>query len=485
MNILFIYSLEDVQSIKKPLRLQQQIQFGISYISSLLKKYRHNTKLIVLSKIFGERNKATIDEHIKRFYPKLICFTATSSEYDFIKEMAEYININYPDIYLLIGGCHTTLNPEDVLNGPFNALCIGEGEYPTLELVSQLGTGLSPSKIFNLWIKSDHGLEKNSTRHFLQDLDDLPFPDREMWQDWIGEQLGGGQSVLLGRGCPFECTYCCNHALREISQGSYVRFRSPKNIIEEIKVLINKFPKTKDVYLEVESFGLNKKWSIELCLELEQFNRRLDEPLSFSVNFRITPTLDLENFFIFLKKANFKLVNIGLESGSERVRHDILKRYYKNEDIIAACNLARKYNIKVSLFNMIGIPGETLEDFRETVRVNRMCLPDRHYTGIFYPYPGTRLYSLCKEWGLLKGNLKTKMERSEALLDLPGFNKRQIKKSYIWFDYNIYKGHKPIYKILLKVFVTSLRSHPFLYLTFRKIVRIPILRKLRFDLVKL
>lgn len=479
MNILFIYSLGDIESASKPLKTLEQMQFGISYISSFLKKHGHQTKLIVLSRVLGRENRRIIDEYLKRFCPKLICFTAVSTEYKFIANIAKYIKSYYPGIYLLIGGSHVTLNPDEVLLGDFDALCIGEGESPVVELVSQLEEGILPSDIPNLWIKKISEIEKNSPRPFLKDLDSLPFPDREIWQEWTEEQPGQKCSVLLGRGCPFQCTYCCNHAFRKIAPGDYVRFRSPDNIVEEIEEIATKFPTIKEVYLEVESFGINKKWAIELCLKLEHFNKTLSQPLSFGANLRITAGADLESLFVACKKCNFSFINIGLESGSEKVRCEILKRNYSNEDIINAVALARKYDLKIAFFNMMGIPGETIVDFKETVKINRICLPDWHFTSIFFPYPGTDLYFLCKYQGLLEKPIDIEMERKKAILDLPGFTKKQIQKNYIWFDYYVYKGHKPIYKILAKVLLSKLQSKSYLNFFLKRLSHLVFFKWLR------
>jgi anaerobic magnesium-protoporphyrin IX monomethyl ester cyclase len=482
MNIIFIYSLNVIESTSKPMYTLQQKQYGISYISSFLKEHGHQTKLIVLSRVSDRKNRTIIDEYLKRFYPKLICFTGVSTEYQFIANIAKYIKSHYPDIYLLVGGPHVSLNPEEVLLDDFDALCIGEGENPTLELLSQLEKGAHPSGIPNLWIKHGSEIEKNSPRPFLQDLDSLPFPDREMWQEWIEERQGSKDSVLLARGCPFQCTYCCNHALKKLAPGAYVRFRSPDNIVKEIKEIANRSPSTKEIYLEVESFGINKEWARELCSKLERFNKTLDQPLSFGANLRITPNADLENLFVECKKCNFRFINIGLESGSERVRREILKRNYSNEDIISAVALARKYGLKIALFNMIGIPGETIADFKETVKINRVCLPDWHYTSIFFPYPGTDLYFLCKQQGLLKKPLDTEMERQKATLDLPGFTKKQIQKSYIWFDYYVYKGHKPIYIVLGRVLQSKFASKSYLNIFLRRLSRLAFFNRLRIGL---
>lgn len=448
------------------------MQFGISYISSFLNKQGHNTKLIVLCSHLGEKsenNRKAIDEYLKSFCPELICFTAVYSEYNFIVNIAKYIKTRYPDIYLLIGGCHVSLNPEEASMDIFDALCVGEGEHPTFELVSQLEKGLIPSAVPNLWIKHSHEIEKNLPRPFLRDLDSLPFPDREIWLDWIEAQSWGKVPVLLGRGCPYNCTYCCNHALKKIATGRYVRLRSPDNILDEIKDIVIRFSETKEVYLEVETFGVNKAWAIELCSKLEEFNKSLTEPLSFGVNLRVYLNADFESLFAACERSNFKFINIGLESGSEAVRRKILKRNYSNQDIINAVTLARKYGLKVIFYNLIGIPGETLADFKETVEINRICLPDGYYSSIFFPYPGTELYSLCKEKGLLKIDLNTDMERRISALDLPGFSRKQIQRAYARFDYYVWKGNKPIYKIFLRRFISKLYlSNYYLELLYKK-----------------
>jgi len=302
-----------------------------------------------------------------------------------------------------------------------------------------------------------------------------------MWQEWIEERPGSRYAVLVGRGCPFQCSYCSNHILKKLAPGSYVRFRSPENIVAEIKDIIARFPiRKREIYLEIETFGVDKKWATDLCLELERFNKTLEQPFSFGANLRITPNdPDLENFFIILKKANFRFINIGLESGSERVRSEILRRNYSNEDISNAVNLARKHGLKVAFFNMIGIPGETLADFKETVKINRTCLPDWHLTSIFFPYPGTDVYSLCEKQGLLGKSSGPEMERMKATLDLPGFSKKQIQKSYIWFDYYVYKGLKPTYKILGRMVRAYLISKPYFVISWKKLLRLPFFRSLR------
>jgi anaerobic magnesium-protoporphyrin IX monomethyl ester cyclase len=447
MNVLFVYSLQDYQTPAKPLKNQGRIHLGLSYLSSLLSSHGHSTELLVLTS--GTKRKV-IDDFIEEFQPELVAFTAVASQYDFISEVAEYIRAKYPSIYLVIGGPYVSLSPEGAIHGVFDAVCIGEGEYPLLELVGQLETAKKPTKIRNLWIKDGEGIEKNPTREFVTDLDILPFPDRDMWQKWIN-YTETEQVILLGRGCPFQCTYCCNHALKKLAPGRYVRLRSPESVLREIKGIVTRFPKTRRIYFEVETIGINAEVGMALCSELEAFNKQLEKPLTFGINLRITPKSDYTELFRAFKRASFDFVNIGLESGSKRIREEALKRDYSNQDVTEAVNLAKAYGLRVNIYVMIGIPGETTADFRETIECVRTCQPDWVYLSIFHPYPGTQLYDLCQEKGLLDHEIETDMERCKAVLDLPGFSKRQIQKEFIWFFYNVYKGHKPPFVTLSHV----------------------------------
>jgi anaerobic magnesium-protoporphyrin IX monomethyl ester cyclase len=444
MHILFVHSLEFSLSRNGLISHPAFIQHGISYISSFLQNYGHQTDLVVLNRLFSHRkNEAIIDEYLNKFLPEVICFTAVTTQYSFIKNIAKYIKHHYPDIYLLAGGVHVTLNPEEALSDNFDAICIGEGEKPTYELVSQLENGRVPSGIPNIWMKHGLEIEKNPPREFLQNLDTLPSPDRKMWRKWKDKKSLNICSVLASRGCPFNCSYCCNHILRKTAPGSYVRHRSPRNIVDEIKGVLIELPEVKEIYLETETIASNIDWCLELCFELSNLNATLDQPLSFGANIRIAPNMDLENIFSALRKSNFRFVSMGLESGSERVRREILRRNYANGDIINAVKLARKFDLQICFFNLIGIPGESLDDFKETIKINRICKPDWHFTSIFFPYPGTDLYSLCKEQGFLKEPLDPRNERSRAVLDLPQFPKRKIQECYNFFKYYIYFGLNP------------------------------------------
>jgi anaerobic magnesium-protoporphyrin IX monomethyl ester cyclase len=487
MKIMFIYSLEDVQSLLIPLWSWSTIQLGISYISSLLKSESYQTRLVVLgSNNRWPDNLKLLKTQIGDFDPQLICLTSVASQYPFIRKIATTLKNQWPDKYLIIGGAHATLNPADVIKDPCDAVCVGEGEYPILELCRQLETNTAPHGIANLWIKSPDGsIESNSARPFLQDLDSLPFPDRNMWSPWIKTQPDTELSILVGRGCPYECTYCCNHVLKKVAPGNYVRFRSPENIIREISDIHATHPAQSTIYFEVESIAINKDWLLELCSQLETFNATIGNFISYRANFRISPQSKDENIFWALKKANFYKINIGLESGNERIRREILNRNYSNEDFLEVASKVRKVGLQFSVFNMIGIPGETYADYLETVLINRQCQPDAHSTGIFFPYPGTKIYDLCLQKGYIKNLSNYHLERSQAVIDYPHFSRRQIQKAFTWFNYRVYRGSKPLWWLLIRTLMVEIRSHVTLNYLFHRLTHWPVYNYLRKKLTRI
>ncbi|MCD4669993.1 MAG: B12-binding domain-containing radical SAM protein [Actinomycetia bacterium] len=487
MKILFIYSLELAISVEKPLYSYEFLQFGISHLSSFLKHNNHDTNLQILSRSFGKKNHSIISKKIKDYQPEIIGFYSVSTEYKFISGISRFIKTNYPDIFLIIGGPHSTLKPEEVSGDDFDAICIGEGERSILELANTLKNGESPSGIKNLWIKNNGAIEKNPLADFFQDIDLLPFADREMWEesvDYKPNLLEQNISILLGLGCPFNCTYCINHVLRKITGGNYIRHRSPQNIIKEIKLLHAKYPLEKSMFLELDSFNVNSKWATGLCDEIEKFNRSIDTPLSFRINIRIMQNTNLRSLFKTFKRANITSLNIGIESGSMRVREEVLKRKYSNRDILGIIDLAKKYEIDYNFFIMIGLPGETHKDFKESIKICRISQPKEIMEYIFYPYPGTDLYEYCKKNNLLNKVKDVKLERRQVAIELPDFTRTQEIRGYLWFHYNVYKGYRSRIKLILQVIIKMMRSSPFIILIFAKFFNSDLMIKLKKYLIR-
>jgi radical SAM superfamily enzyme YgiQ (UPF0313 family) len=476
MNIAFVFSSQNVFSPEKPLQYQEEMNFGISYISALLKKHGHRTTLFVLTK---DTRMDAFRAFINGFRPAVLCFSAVTSEFFFIARWIKNIKAEFPQIFLLGGGCHLSLNPEDGLGTDLDAICLGEGEYPTLELVERLEGGRSPSGIENFWFNRNGKVEKNRLRPFWENLDELPFPDREMWWPWTLD-LDSRPAVLLGRGCPFQCTYCSNHALKKLASGAYVRCRSAGNIIAELQDITEQQSSVREVYFEVETFNVNMPWALDLCRQLAAFNSQRAVPLDFGVNIRVTPNTDFGPLFAAMRGSGFTFINVGVESGSERIRREIMKRHYSNDDIIRTASLARENRLKVHFLNMIGLPTETEEDVRQTIAVNRACQPDMWPShSIFFPYPGTEIHRVCREMKLLPQRLDVERERSRPVLNLKGLPRRRLMHYFVWFDYYVYKGHRPLWKLLARCFVSRLHCSYRLMRVYRAVTEWGVIKKFK------
>jgi len=255
--------------------------------------------------------------------------------------------------------------------------------------------------------------------------------------------------------------------LRKLAKGKYVRFRSQSNVIKEIKKISKDFPDISEIYFEVETITANQQWAFEFCAVLEEFNRKRDNPIAFGTNVRVLPNKSLKPLLEAFRRAGFKYINLGIESGSKRVRSQVLRRTYSNEDLIRTCDEAHELGLRINAYNMIGIPGETPDDFRQTLEVNRRCLPDGNYLSIFCPYPGTELHRICVERGLNVELEENSLERYSSFLGLPEFPDRLVNHYFRWFDWYVYRGQRPLLKILAYAALRTLGAHPKLFRAYR------------------
>ena len=475
MNVLCVYSVEDYYTLERPLPSFAAIPFGISYVAGALKRAGHSVSVFVATahpqspQMFRERLRATA--------PELLCLTAVSTQYTSICQIAREARKLLPQLRIVLGGAHATLNPQAVAKeATFDALCVGEGERAIVEYASCLDRRVPPS-IPGLWLRQAEGgaFQSSSPVHFEQDLDGLPFMDRSLWKEWIFD-ANRMHSVLAGRGCPNRCAYCSNHALHAAGAGKYLRFRSPANVVMEIEQIAANYPKVESIYIEIETFSAKESWADDLCSQLERFRHRTGSNIVFGTNLapskHLMANLELP---LRMKRAHFGFVNLGLESGSERIRNEVLRRpAYTNKELVRICDVLRAIGIQLNLFVMLGIPGETSADYQDTIDCVRRCDPSHVFCSIFYPYPGTDLHATCRQLGLIPDVLDAlpdpSSERLKATLDLPGFPKWRIQFEHAMFPYRVFKGRKSVLFIAAHMARTLFAASPSLNRAYRSVM---------------
>ena len=368
---------------------------GVASLSAVLKEAGHETSLIHITKLIS---KSDFIERIEKENPALIGFSISSPMFPFVRKYISWLVEAEVGVPIICGGIHPTIAPEECIKTEgIDIICRGEGEAPLTELCQRLENGDDIGDILNLWIKKDGSIIKNPLRPLLDDLDKLPFPDRSIfnYQNLYCERKGMG-AFLVARGCPYSCTYCCNHLTRKIygSEGKPIRFRSADNIISEVKQVLQEYPFIKKLIFDDDILFLKRTWAEEFA---EKYSQEIGLP--FICNARanlINPTI-----VNLLKKAGCYHVKFGLESGNKYISNKILNRHLTNEQIKKAFAMCKKAGLITESFNMVGGPYETPRAILDTIKLNAVIGVDKMQVSIFQPYQGTKLGALCREQGFL------------------------------------------------------------------------------------
>lgn len=442
MKILFVYCDINVRGGAR------SYPFGIGMVSAMLKRHGHESRMHYM---FGRYAAAPLQACIADYRPDVLAFSAVSPEYQYVKRI--FLDLQPFPAVTILGGHHATMAPEclEEIKG-LDAICVGEGENPMLELVEALKERRPIKDIPGLHVKvGGEQIVRTPARPFIQNLDDLPFADREImdYQAIIDSDFSTAL-FMFSRGCPYDCTFCSNHALRATQSGAYVRFRSAGNCLAEVREVGRRY-RVKALYFNDDCFTARKDFVDEFCAAY---------PREFSLPFDINARPESLNDALCrqLKEAGCRRVSIGIEQGSEAFRRDVLGRNQSNARIEAAFASCRRAGLKVKSFNIVGFPRETPELFRETVELNARINPDSTIISVFEPYPGTRLAEICVEKGfcdkarMMDGYLG----RMDTILNLPTFSRKEILRCFRNFGYEVYIKHS-----LLKAL-----SHKFYYAPF-------------------
>lgn len=469
MKVLIVYP-NKVMVTRMPL--------GICYLAAHLKKENHEVKVFDttffkcsdiqnddklreaslqvknpdLSK-YGLINKevdifSIFDQEIKRFKPDLVGISVSDPNYLFGLDFLKFIKKNYPGIMTIAGGPTVTVSPDEVINEDcVDIICIGEAEEALPELCNNMENGKDIRYIENIWTKKNGVIYKNPIRN-LQDINEILPPDLGVLDEkHLIRPLGGNVYrmgvVMWTRGCVFHCAYCANSAYINIyrEKGSFYRIKDPKIFIEELINIKNKL-KLNFLFFVDDIFPLHKKDILDEFCSL--YKKHIDLP--FSIN--LHPALIQEEQLKKVVDAGCVNICVGLESGSEKIRNDVLGRRYTDEQVIKVFNFAKENKIRSSSFNMIGIPYETREDIFKTIELNRKAGPNSATLTFFHPYRGSSLQKLCIEENLLDTTKDTEgIYRAESHLNLPQISKKELKGLFKTFQL-YFKLPKEYYNII-------------------------------------
>ncbi|MCK6447069.1 MAG: B12-binding domain-containing radical SAM protein [Planctomycetes bacterium] len=419
MRVLFVYP---------NLYTQMGFNHGLASLSAVLKRAGHETRLVNLNENLPP--VPTPDElwrTVVEWGPGVIGFSCLTQQYRAALDIARDLRARaarerreLPP--LVVGGVHPTMVPESVMaDGVWDHVGVGECEDALLELVTRVERGERPSDVANFlsWkagvrpkladaapVASEHWIH-NKVGEF-PNLAELPIPDYELFDvQRITDQKHGWFGLLSSRGCPYRCTYCLNHKIvdryhdelgRAVPDLGFFRYRPPEKLVEEIRWVLARYTDVGTFIFDDDLFTQNPAHAIAVANAYR--DAKIDVP--FVVNShvkRLDPRVAKA-----LAEAGCKILKLGIESGSPRVRKDVLQRFMTDTDILKTIEAAERNGLHTSGFLMVGLPYETHAERWETVDLLAKSGIGRFRTSLFFPFPGTESHRLAVQGGFIRAD---------------------------------------------------------------------------------
>lgn len=443
MKILFLYPNKIMVT---------RIPLGIGYLSSYLKRDGHQVKVFDTTfikcgdfqndeelresslqvrnpdfKKYGLVEKdvdvfAELESEVRSFSPDIVAVSVVDPNYNFGLELLQSVKKAHKNIITIVGGPTPTFAPEEVLSEDcVDIICVGEGEEAISELCNKMQKGEDIRGIKNIWVKENGIIHKNEVRRLI-DVNEALLPDWDIFDRRHLIRPLGGEMHRMGlfymtRGCLFRCRYCGNYALSGIYKDKGPLYRTKK-----LDLLIGEISSYKEKYNLNFVFFIDDLFPLHKHEILDNFCALYKKHIGLPFTVNLHPALIKEESFAKLVDAGCRNICVGLESGSPKIRREVLGRTYGNEEVVHVFAMARKYGVRSSSFNMIGIPYETRADIFETIELNRKAKPTTTTLTFLHPYRGTELRNLCIKEKFYDSSREKDYEtlyRQESCLALP------------------------------------------------------------------
>jgi radical SAM superfamily enzyme YgiQ (UPF0313 family) len=393
MNVLFVeLEMERNWSVAS---------IGPAFLSSYVRKHGHQCEIVHLP--FDQSLSESL-EHINNRNFDILGLSLTTRQWIRAKKLLHALR-KQKNIPTIVGGLHPTFSPEDTLaQEGIDYVCMGEGEVSFLKFLQTMEEkGLvCDGEIDNIWVE---GGNRPSLHPPVPNLDDIPFMDRTLLNEKYGVI-----NMTTQRGCPFPCTYCAARMYNEMyGNAEYGRRRSIQNVLDELHHIKDTGLLSYVIFLD-DTFTINHKW---IRAFLTEYKQQLSIP--FGIHAR-AETIN-QRMLAQLAESGCMHITFGVESGSERLRYEVMKRKVKNQRLIDAFRWTKELGMLATANYIIGTPTETREDIECTIALHHELDPDDFGYFVFYPYPGTPLYKYCLDRGLLPENhLSLEANHRESIL---------------------------------------------------------------------
>lgn len=452
---------------------------GLMYIGTILKKAGYIVKIIGTD---GQDLERQILKEISYFKPEVIGLNITTPFANKAQKIAYIIKNNFPEATIITGGPHPTILPYETLKDKNIDICvIGEGENTAVDLLDAIISYRPLEEVNGIAFLKNGNLIITKQRDYIQDLDRLPFVDRELLPKEViygraGYPLGNPCMLLMTvRGCPYQCSFC--QPTPDKIFGKKVRRRSPENVIAEIIELKIKYD-IHGLWINDDTFTLDNHWTEKFC------NLMLEEKIDilWYANGRINNTN--QNTLIKMRDAGCVGLVLTPETGSQRIRNEILDKEVYDGEIVRAYRICHEIGLPAQANIMLASPTETEEDLNLSINLINKIQP--HFMNFSYTtaLPGTYLYDKYTQ----------EISSSSYYKDYEDYDVSRFKKldtdvpnSKLWATWNFF-GAK-----YSNTSFSNRARHFFRYPYFRKILykrwktllfsRHPKFRHLLFDLI--